>query len=698
MMLWAPADSWRSFPFSFMFSRRKFADSVPFPTTFLPKYGDTSAATKSLDDKESLDDKQSLYGDGGLREKDFDPDVLLETPPGSSPPRNRNVGLWSKFFGWPALLILGQSGLQILAWGFFIGVKARGQSPLPSRMAQWVKDNGHLVTLFTTLIATVLAGFSSFLFSHAIRRSMSLYLYRPMSLATLGASVSIATRSVVFHRRGWKWPIISFVFFILTGVQTSGWTTLLTPVTITFSTPLVGSELDLSSADLRQMQDRGDLDYCIYSDTSNSSLYAIQTESGYAAARGSVGETSAFALMGEVWNVSTGGILPAYLVSVDASAWFTNNSFIPVTTHNVSRPPTTSFSSNYSMIQQGFTANVSCQFRNLTNDTTPAITRSTTRIEDWYLRYSEVTSPCPMPAELNYTYAYAEPDQNNYAMLIVCPGVDAGYSVILVGHGKYHWLSTVVCAVSPEIMTMNVDYTTAVVNATIQPNSRVIPDPDGPTGLSAVATHLNMVWLSQGIGNNILGDHLNAIMYQGKRTREQMLKPLEAYLRGVAEYTGSVFRGCVSSNTTFPDGVPLNMSIPTNGTFHTETLGWAYPAGTARWVLIPGTLIALATIAVVVVAVYRHTGEIPPESNRFDPSNPLHLMAAAAAGGLSNTFRGLNRKDIHEGAKLDVVLGSIPGRGTALVRADEYSPVFEDPFSPRSDFGDGVPESTRYSK
>jgi hypothetical protein len=76
------------------------------------------------------------------------------------------------------------------------------------------------------------------------------------------------------------------------------------------------------------------------------------------------------------------------------------------------------------------------------------------------------------------------------------------------------------------------------------------------------------------------------------------------------------------------------------------------------------------------VALYRHGGEIPKDTHSFDPSNPLHLIAAAASGGLNT--RGFEEADIKEWEKIDVLLGSVPGRGPALVRADEYQPMFTD--------------------
>jgi hypothetical protein len=131
--------------------------------------------------------------------------------------------------------------------------------------------------------------------------------------------------------------------------------------------------------------------------------------------------------------------------------------------------------------------------------------------------------------------------------------------------------------------------------------------------------------------------------------------------------------------------VPLNITRPTSGTWETQTLGWKqFSPATTAWVLIPGIFMACSTLALVVVAIYRHRGDIYSDSHVFDPSNPLHLIAATAAGGLNNVFRGFGERDIHEGGKLPVLLGSVPGRGPALVRADTYVPVLPETVAPQS--------------
>ncbi|KAF7356012.1 hypothetical protein MVEN_00930600 [Mycena venus] len=634
----------------------------------------------------------SMHGVRSSSERESDLEGKLPTP-ALAPRRERTYALASKFIGWPAVAIIGQLFLQFLGWGFFITVQTRGQVALPFDTARWVKNNAHLVTLLVTLLATMLAGFSSFLFSIAIRRSMSLYLNRPLSLATLGASVSISMHSIVFHRRNWKWPMVSLFFVLLTGIQTSSWSTLLTPVPIVVSTPLVGSELDLANPTLHQMLNNGELDDCVYHDNDGTALFVVRTESGYAAAKASHGQPSTFTVLDQVFNGSTGGVLPAYMTPIDSSAWFqvnsstsANNTVIPVTTHNVSRVPD-GFSTNYTIIQQGFTADVSCDFQDLTaNDSTPSIQLLSAGADmspdSWGghdlsyvpIVWSGLSASCDGPSNLNISDAFTS-DSKTLLMAVAC-GPSDNYTLFFASAGGYNWIPMTVCSVVPKITTVHVDYT-AVVNTTLDPHAAVQMDPTGPAGLSAVNAVKWMVSFSQGIAGNVMGDHLTTIRTESQWESVDALKPImENYIRGVVEYTGSAFRACLTANTTFTDGLPQDMTISTTGFMHTETLGYTSISGTTRWILVPGTLIAFFTILVVGVALYRHAGDIVKD-HQFDPSDPLQLMAAAAAGGLSNAFKGLGLGDLKEGEKLNVVLGSIPGHGPALVRADQYTSVVD---------------------
>jgi hypothetical protein len=101
-----------------------------------------------------------------------------------------------------------------------------------------------------------------------------------------------------------------------------------------------------------------------------------------------------------------------------------------------------------------------------------------------------------------------------------------------------------------------------------------------------------------------------------------------------------LLRVCISAAnvTAIPGYIPQNASLARNGTFYTETPGWAYPSGATRWILVPSTFVAFSTIIVVLAALYRHPGDMPSDSQKLDPSNPLRLMSAAAAGGLKNSL------------------------------------------------------------
>ncbi|KAJ7495030.1 hypothetical protein FB451DRAFT_362125 [Mycena latifolia] len=593
------------------------------------------------------------------------------------------------FLGWPALVIAGQILLQVWAWSFFAVVQSRGFIALPYSSAYWAKANPHLVTLLSTLISTLLAACSSFLFSFGVRRSIALYLREPMSLAAFVSTVSISARSLVLAPRKWKWSAMSIGVMILTGIQTSAWSTFLTPGAIVIETPVSGSELDLSSPLLRQMHTSSPAIFrsCILDGSLRPAFIVGGTESGYALAKHHMGSPALFTLMDQTFNVSTAGILPATLRDVNASAWFPSMTVIPSTLQGVDGIPH-GLSSNYTMRQQGFSADVTCEFKNLSAATTPTLAYRTDTVKDWNelnftgslaVRYSEITSTCLVPDGLGVNRTWAYTTESNYILMIACGPAD-NYTVIFASSGLYKTRTTV-CSVSPKVTQVDVGYSdsqsssgTIDVTATLD---GAVRDPDGVAGLSTVTAMSNIVFLAQSTATNVMGDEINSLLtdVRDENVNEATLALMENYIRGIAEYSGSIMRACLSGkNGTFVDGAPANMTVPTSGTIFIQTVGWTHLGASSIWVLIPGALVALATIIVVVVAVVQHASD--PPSDPFDPSDPMHLVAVAAAGGLSDAFRGTSEKDIQTAERMTVVLRSVPGRGPALVRADYISAPF----------------------
>ncbi|KAJ7184104.1 hypothetical protein C8R46DRAFT_1208342 [Mycena filopes] len=618
------------------------------------------------------------YGSSGLTMGDFDP---YQAEDKAVPPLDLRLTRERLF-------------LQGLGWGFLAAVKYQGPLALPYSSASWVASNPHLVTLIATLISTLLAGCSSFFFSYALRRSTSLYLLRPMSLAALGASVNISMRSLVFHRRNWKWPVISLLCFIMAGIQTSVWSTLITPVKVIISTPLVGREIDLASPNLLALDTLG---VCQQAEAATE-VYGGVPESGYATGQSYLGLPAAVSLLGLGFNVSTRGILAASLEDTTVGSWL-----IPATAQSLDPRPK-GISNSYSMVQQGFSADVSCSLQTLTQETSPSVLRQTDYVESWHsnvvspqpnITYVTVSSNCLSRYNgMNITDAYTEAgNEAAYLWALGCDPVAAApnnYTLIMQGSGNYSSLSGpgdtsyLVCQVSPKITAINANYN-GEVNATVQSANATVVDAGGTAGVFAMYILTDLVWHQQGIRVNGVAEQL--LELSEAVGEDQSFQVVEQYLQGVVEYSASILRACLSAkNLAFSDGVPSNLTNPTSGTWNTETMGWkGFSPGTTLWILVPGMFMATSTLALVMVALYRHGSQmVQREAHSFDPSNPLHLIAVASAGGLQNVFKGFRDEDINEGGKLNVVLGSVPGRGPALVRADEYASVHLDTLTPRT--------------
>ncbi|KAJ7347540.1 hypothetical protein DFH08DRAFT_161845 [Mycena albidolilacea] len=586
----------------------------------------------------------------------------------------------SHLMGWPAIVIIGQVMLQLFAWVFFAAVEVRGSIALPPSSAEWARNHTHPVTLMSTVISTCLASCSSFLFSWGLRHSLALYMHRDgMSLATFVSSLRVSARSFVLDPRRVKWSATSIALVILTGLQTTGWSTLLTPLPITILTPLTGSEISLLSPALLQMQTSGQLDNCTYDGTSQPAFTVGQTESGYASVKNKMSFPASIMLMDQTFNISTAGVLPLSEHAINASSWFDGNNSIPAALDSTRLPE--GLESSYTLMQQGLTAYVDCHFQEITANTTPSGTLSTDTVKDWSsglqnvakITYSEFTSDCvvPQPA-LNNMYAYTDSQQSNYVLAIACLG-NTNYTLMFKSAGKYDFMNDMVCDIAPQITTVNVKYggvgsagiigTDALDQAVAEPVGR-------PAGLSAITTILNMVFFSQAISTSIMGDELDSAIAESdglNYQNETILAYTEQYLSAVAEYSGTVLRACLSAtNMVFADGVPVNMTVPIDGLHSTQTVGWLHASATTFWVQIPGTLVALVTIFVVLAAVAKHHGE--PIDESFDPSNAMHLLAASAAGGLHDVFHGTEEKNIRAVEDLNIVLSSLPGRGPALVR------------------------------
>ncbi|KAF7334833.1 hypothetical protein MSAN_02370100 [Mycena sanguinolenta] len=601
--------------------------------------------------------------------------------PISSPCASRRFEMPAFFFrlvGWPAFIILGQLILLVGAWGFFAFVQRRQFVSLSEDKAELVTDNSHRVTLVFTLISTFLATWSSFLFSWGVRQWISIRLHHGgMSLGEFTTSVKISSLSLVLQHRQLTWSVVSIALLILTGVQTSGWSTLLTPSPISIPSTMTGTELDLSSPMLRQMQSSGALDYCVFQSNAIPSFSVGRTESGYAAAKDAMAFPATLTMMDETFNVETAGILPLFFSDTNTTLFFNGTTVIPTTLKPTIDQLPHSLSSNFTMTQQGFSTDIDCEFLNSTNPaslTTDTVKDWNSGAQDGTITFSQLTagSDCTVPANTNLSSmsAYTSGEQANYILMVGCQAGE-NYTLIFQSSGTYDFLKTMVCTLTPQITTVDVSYSDSdPFFATINTNTRdggVTEVEGGPAGLAAITTIANMVSSSQGITSNIIGDELASLLQESEGDGfedDDVLGFMQIYIDTVAEYSGSVLRACLSAqNEVFASGVPSNMTITSNGILLTQTVGWQHTSFETFIVLIPGTVIAVLTIIIVLLAVEERSKNF----GNFNPTDPMHLLSAAASGDLHDVFIG---KRMGSAENTRIFMESSPGRRPALIMQD----------------------------
>ncbi|KAJ7134049.1 hypothetical protein C8R43DRAFT_956357 [Mycena crocata] len=203
-----------------------------------------------------------------------------------------------------------------------------------------------------------------------------------------------------------------------------------------------------------------------------------------------------------------------------------------------------------------------------------------------------------------------------------------------------------------------------------------------------IAHIYNMMYFAQGTQTNIFGDQVQSFRLNGGFSGVDrpiltamvdwssltaifvLMMTQEQFIRGVVEYSGSVFRGCLSvkNGTVFSGaGVPRNMTLVDTGRFYSQFVGWA-PSISTFWVLIPGALIAIGTVYIVLRSIAHHGGN-PRTEQAFDITNPMHVISGSAAGGISGVFGGSKEEDINAVKDVNVVLGTVEGfQGLALKR------------------------------
>ncbi|KAG2065549.1 hypothetical protein BDR04DRAFT_1121778 [Suillus decipiens] len=431
------------------------------------------------------------------------------------------------------------------------------------------------------------------------------------------------------------------------------WSTLLLPTLIHWPVPMTGTELDLGSAAFVN-QLNTDLNTPLANFNSmvllrctikevrmfNQIICSISTEF-YTISR-LVG-TLALKDNRLTWN-SEGGVLPAIqeysgssIPPGSAVGLAFSGGQVPVNTNfdwgHFGRDAGThqGVAKNYTVTQQGVTANVTCQPIDHSQDSFTAIS-NVTQGPVFALITWETIANCSGSAisvvksfyftAANITTGQMSNASEGFLPVVVCPNPNTTtfdpheFYIFMAGEYKYNFLPTTVCEVVPYLTTVNVTYNEGIYIATMSYQSGS----------------------NQAMTSNPIGDFLTAY---GDNNVSLMYNQLEDFWRGIMEFASTQLRSGYSTSV-----VPLNMTRPINGTMHFTTYGWQSNSLTYILVLVVITLIWGITVFAAGYSLIQEKHN--PSDSSFDFSDLVDLIIAASDGRLESELREGDRNKVED--------------------------------------------------
>ncbi|KAG0702649.1 hypothetical protein DFH29DRAFT_492250 [Suillus ampliporus] len=590
-------------------------------------------------------------------------------------------------------IISSQVIIMAFAYGFLGAVLYYDHLAPPDQVRKlWMQYPGEL-TMVVTLIATVLSVVTATLCTISIREALRHRMSRPISLVEISAGVALSKGSVILRPEYLRLSILTLFVFGVLRLLTAGWTTLLTPSYIQWPIQMNGSELDISGSAFSSL---------LYAEFQKQNITNIRDNSfellaisgmlsGVATAGYTYGLPGTFNFNGAKYSVSTQGIVPTiedYSGShgvpdpINGTRLNFSGGQVIVNTRTITGKHTSAsipegFSRNYSMTQQGLTANVSCQAM---DSSQTQYVWETNNYDDIYsnsaalnntvtgLRLWNITANCSTNTLTSQQYVTmvdadgtSSPLGSGFLPSIVCPGPTsmnhtyASFAILSQGFDKYNFLNATVCEVVPFLTTVRADYSNGLISSVV--TSSTAFQPENSNLLTLVAGVLRFQSInSQKLLTSSIGDALYSIYSSTSSTpignslgsQTQIYQELEDFWRGVVEFSATFLRSGFMVVGSFPDNIiPDNLSSPVNGTMYISTVGWAKRSPTYLLAILPITIITILTFACALYNIVQTWKDRQTGRHRitFDMSNTLHLIMASAAGDLS--LRPFDEKGIY---------------------------------------------------
>ncbi|KAG1724511.1 uncharacterized protein EDB91DRAFT_140795 [Suillus paluster] len=585
--------------------------------------------------------------------------------------------------------IFGQTVILGFAWGFTGGLLFEDVLALPDRIVHLIVEYPTVLTLIVTLISTALSIITSMFFTFALKEALRHHLSGPITLFRLRTAIALSRPTWVLRWRSPKLSALTFaVYAVVTFLDTS-WSTLLLPTLVQWPVPMSGTELDLGSVVFANQ-----LSSDLATNQSNSvqapafqTINVLTLLSGIAAVgvEGGVQTSSIFSFNGVSYNQSTGGVLPAIAEysgssnpTSDVNLAFSGGKVPVNSTFNWGRhgnySGTRGIGKNYTVTQQGVTADVTCQPIDRSKNSftvTPAATQGTSG--NTFLTWEAVVNCSGNLNSMTYFTAgngsgQMDPATTGFLPVVVCPSPSDStsfnpykFEIFMSGLYKYSFLPTTVCEVVPYLTTVNVDYNGGIVSVNpVGTSSGLTENPILPLS-QYIATVMDYeAGSNQALTKNTIGDFLTAY---GNTNVTDMYSELEDYWRGIAEFASTQLRSGYSAA-----GNPSSdMTRSTNGTMYITTYGWHSQNRTFILLLVVITMIWGTTVLAAVYSLIQE--RYHPSDPSFDFSDPVHLIMAASGGGLEGQLRNmnLNQEDRSEDIPVRFVVDEKDGKRRKLV-------------------------------
>jgi hypothetical protein len=383
--------------------------------------------------------------------------------------------------------------------------------------------------------------------------------------------------------------------------------------------------------------------------------------------------SSIFSFNGVSYNRSTGGVLPAieeYSGSSKPPGSNVGLAFsggrVPVNTsfdwrHLKRDAGTEGIGKNYTVTQQGVTANVSCQPIDRSQNSFVVVPDVVQGPNNTFFTWEAgVNCSGSLNLQLYFTAGNMSGQMDSasegFLPVVVCPNPNTTtfnpykFNVFMAGLYKYSFLPTTVCEVVPYLTTVNVTYNGGIISVErIDTSSGLTSSPNLPLSQYIATLMAYQAGANQGMTTNTIGDFLTAY---GTSNVSVMYSELEDYWRGIAEFASTQLRSGYSAS-----GVPSNMTRSTSGTMYITTYGWQSQARTYILLLVVITMIWGTTVLAGAYSLIQE--KIKPSDPSFDFSDPVHLIIAASGGRLEPQLDEGDRK-VNNSEDITVYFEDVP--------------------------------------